>query len=94
MVGTAVVVRDGYPDHTAWDASSDHPDPKSTPERPVWFMVDISPREKLGREVTLDEIKAVPELKDMTLIRQGRLSVQPVSPTEFETVLRLSHAAR
>ena len=94
VVGTAVVVRDGYPDHTAWDASSDHPDPKSTPERPVWFMVDISPREKLGREVTLDEIKAVPELKDMTLIRQGRLSVQPVSPTEFETVLRLSHAAR
>ena len=41
VVGTATVVRDGYPDNTAWDPGSDHPDPKSTPDKPVWFMVDI-----------------------------------------------------
>ena len=40
VVGTAVVVRDGYPDDTAWDPDSEHPDPKST-EKPIWFMVDI-----------------------------------------------------
>lgn len=93
VVGTAEVVRDGYPDHTAWDPSSDHPDPKSPPDKPLWFMVDIAPREKLAREVTLGEIKAVPELKDMVLVRQSRLSVQPVTPAEFDTVLRLSQTA-
>ena len=94
VVGTAEVMRDGYPDHTAWDPASDHPDPKSPPDKPLWFMVDIAPREKLAREVTLAEIKAVPELKDMVLVNQGRLSVQPVTPAEFETVLRLSQTTR
>ncbi len=41
VVGTATVVREGYPDDTAWDPSSDHPDPKSTPDKPLWYMVDI-----------------------------------------------------
>ena len=41
VVGTAKVVREGYPDHTAWDPESEHPDPKSTPSKPIWFMVDI-----------------------------------------------------
>ena len=43
VVGTARVMRDGYPDHTAWDPTSAHPDPRSTPDKPVWYMVDISP---------------------------------------------------
>ena len=42
VVGTAVVVRNGYPDHTAWDPNSEHPDPKSSPEKPIWYMVDLS----------------------------------------------------
>ena len=42
VVGTATVVNAGYADHTAWDATSDHPDPKSTPEKPIWYMVDIA----------------------------------------------------
>ena len=37
-VGTAIVVRDGYPDFTAWDPNSDHPDPRSTEDNPIWFM--------------------------------------------------------
>ena len=41
IVGTAVVTRSGYPDSTAWDPDSDHPDPKSTPDKPLWYMVDI-----------------------------------------------------
>ena len=41
VIGTARVVREGYPDSTAWDPDSNHYDSKSTPDRPIWFMVDI-----------------------------------------------------
>src|SRR5215471_14772430 len=41
VVGTAVVVREAYPDHTAWDKRDDHYDPKASPENPIWQMVDI-----------------------------------------------------
>ena len=58
VVGTAVVVREGYPDFTAWDPSSEHPDPKSTPDNPRWFMVDIKGLEALPNEVTLAQIRA------------------------------------
>ena len=60
VVGTATIVREGYPDDTAWDPESDHPDPKSTPEKPIWFMVDIKAEAELARPVTLEEIKHTP----------------------------------
>ena len=53
VVGTAIVVREGYPDDTAWDPSSDHPDPKSTPDNPIWYMVDIKSDTAFSRPVTL-----------------------------------------
>ena len=62
VVGTALVVREGYPDDTAWDPDSEHPDPKSTPENPIWFMVDIKGEAYLNKPVTLKEIKATPGL--------------------------------
>jgi len=89
-VGTARVVREGYPDHTAWDPASDHPDPRSTPDRPLWYMVDIEPVRKLDRVVTLDELRATPELQDMMVIKRGnRFSISPVTKDEFDTVVRL-----
>ena len=42
VIGTAKVVRNGYADHTAWDPTSQHPDPKSTPDSSIWYMVDIN----------------------------------------------------
>jgi len=87
VVGTAVVSRAGYPDHTAWDANSDHPDPKSTREKPLWYMVDIRPDQRFTRPVTLPEMKRVPELKGMALLKLARLSVQPVSDAEWRTIL-------
>jgi predicted RNA-binding protein with PUA-like domain len=90
VVGTATIVREGYPDATAWDPNSEHPDPKSTPENPVWMMVDIKADREFPRPVTLQEIKANPRLKDMLLARRGmRLSIQPVTPEEWEEVLRM-----
>ncbi|MBM3942443.1 MAG: EVE domain-containing protein [SAR202 cluster bacterium] len=92
VVGTARIVRRGYPDATAWDPNSDHPDPKSTPASPIWYMVDIQAEEELPRPVTLDEIRANPKLKDMLLVRRGmRLSIQPVTAEEWQEVLSMAH---
>ncbi len=89
IVGTAVVVRGGYPDSTAWDSGSDHPDPKSTPENPVWFMVDIRADAPLAHQVTLEEIKAAPALAEMFLITRPRLSVQPVDGEAWELITQM-----
>ena len=86
VVGTAVVVREGYPDHTAWDPLSEHPDPKSTPEKPIWYMVDIKAQTRFSCPVTLSEIKGVSSLENMVLVNRSRLSVQPVSIEEWEII--------
>jgi len=89
VVGVAEVAREAYPDPTALDKKDPHFDPKSKADDPTWFMVDIKGVEALKRPVTLDEIKKVKALAKMALIRLGRLSVQPVTPEEFEIVTRL-----
>jgi predicted RNA-binding protein with PUA-like domain len=87
VVGTATVVREGYPDDTAWDPASDHPDPKSTPDKPIWFMVDIKADKGFGETVTPDEMRARAELKDMMVLKRGmRFSIMPLTQQEFETV--------
>lgn len=90
VVGTAVIVRSGYPDHTAFDPNSEHPDPKSTPENPIWFMVDIKPEEKFAHPVPLPSLRASRLLQDMPLLRKGmRLSVQPVTEEQFLTICNM-----
>ena len=89
VVGTARVVRSGYPDHTAWDSTSEHPDPRSTPERPVWYMVDIAPAHRFRRFITRSELKEIPELQGMVLLRASRLSVQPVTEAQWQVICRL-----
>jgi len=91
VVGTAVVVREGYPDHTAWDPKSAHYDPASTPDNPRWWMVDLRLEQVFEQPLPLDELRQVPALKEMELLRKGsRLSVQPVRPEEFKTILKLA----
>jgi len=90
IAGIAEVVREGYPDHVAWDPDSRDFDPKSTPGDPRWFMADIRAVRPFEPPITREELKGVPELRDMMLLRRGsRLSVQPVSPGEWETILAL-----
>lgn len=91
IVGTAEVVRTGYPDHTAFDPQNGHFDPKSVPDQPTWFMVDVKLRQVFPKPVTRDDLKACRELKDMMLLRPGaRLSIQPVTAAEWVTVHRLA----
>lgn len=91
IVGTAEVVKTGYPDHTAFDPKHQYYDPKSDPESPRWFMVDIRLLQVFPKPVTRDDLKACADLSNMMVIRPGaRLSIQPVTAAEWQTVHRLA----
>jgi len=91
VVGIAEVVREAYPDHTARDPLNKHHDPKATSENPIWQMVDIKLVKKFDRPLSIDELRSVPALKEMELLRKGsRLSVQPVRKAQWNRILKLS----
>ncbi|MHB1223561.1 MAG: EVE domain-containing protein [Gemmatimonadaceae bacterium] len=90
IAGIAEVGREAYPDHSAFDAGDAHHDPRSRPEAPTWMMVDIRAVEPLTPIITLDELRSVPTLDGMELLRRGsRLSVQPVSAEHWKTIVAL-----
>ena len=94
VVGIAEVVRDAYPDPTAFEKTDSHFDPKSKPDDPSWFAVDIKAVKKLARPVTLAELRTTKGLEKMTLLQKGsRLSVQPVSSREWDIVSALGAKA-
>jgi predicted RNA-binding protein with PUA-like domain len=64
-----------------------HPD--STADIPAWECVDIRAVQDLPKALTLDEIKLVPELKEMVLVKNSRLSVQPVTEAEWRVICKL-----
>ncbi|MCL7974722.1 MAG: EVE domain-containing protein [marine benthic group bacterium] len=90
VVGIARVCREAYPDHTSWDPESRYFDPKSSPEEPRWWMVDIAFVEELPRPVPLSELKAEPTLEGMLVTGKSRLSVQPVDRRHFDRVVELA----
>ncbi len=94
IVGLAEVIREGYPDYTAWDPKSEHYDPKSSVENPIWFMVDIQYVADLDPPVTRDDLKSHPVLEKMGVMRKGnRLSVMPVAENEWQVILNLNGMA-
>lgn len=93
IVGIAEVVRGGYPDFTAMDANSPYFDPRSTSEKPYWYMVDVKFVEKFPQMVTLEALKENPKLKKMRILRRGnRLSITPVTSDEWKTILKMAAA--
>ena len=90
IAGVMEVVRESYPDHTAFDPQDKHFDPKSDPEKPRWFMVDIKYIRHTRRVIPLAELKEQGELESMPLVRKGnRLSIMPVTQHEWEYILRI-----
>lgn len=75
VVGVAKVVKESYQDPTTSD--------------PNWVVVDLAPVQSLANPVTLEQIKAEESLKDISLVRQGRLSVMPLKVTEFDKILEM-----
>lgn len=90
IAGVARIVRDAYPDRHARDPASPYFDPKASDDDPRWVMVDVAPVRPLEPPITRDELKEVPELEGMMLLKRGaRLSVQPVTDGELAAVLAL-----
>jgi len=89
VVALARVVRAAYPDPTQFDARSKYHDPKSTPENPRWFVVDIRHERDLKHPVSLPDIRETPALEKMVLVNRSRLSVQPVRPEEWRIILKM-----
>ena len=90
IAGIARVVANGYPDPTAFEPKSPYHDPDSDPSDPTWFVVDIEGVAPLQAPLTRERCKAEPALADMVLLQRGsRLSVQPVTTAEWQTILRL-----
>ncbi len=89
VAGLAVIAKEGYPDHTAFDKKSKYFDAKSDPDNPRWYMVDVKFVKKFKEVVSLEELKHIPELKDMVLLNNSRLSVQPVTKKEYDLIVKL-----
>ena len=90
VVGLAEVCKKAYPDYFSWDIHSKYYDPKSTPDKPIWMMVDVKFIKKFNSIVSLDTLKTTEGLENMMVIRKGmRLSIQPVTQAEYEIVSEL-----
>jgi predicted RNA-binding protein with PUA-like domain len=91
IVGLARVTRGGYPDHTALDPTQAHFDPKSLPDKPIWYMVDVQYLATLPHPLTRETLALHPLLSGMAVLKRGnRLSVQQVTAEEWRAVLQLS----
>lgn len=91
VVGLCEVVKNGYPDFTAFDPKSEYFDPKSKIDEPTWFMVDIKFVKKFRNPVTLQNIKSNPKLRNLKLVQKGnRLSIIPITKDEFDEILKMA----
>lgn len=91
IVGIVEIVREAYPDYTALDPESKYYDPKSRADEPRWVMVDVKFRQKFDEVLSLTALRQVDALSDMVLLRKGsRLSIQPVSEAQWQTILELA----
>ena len=93
VVGTAKVIAPGYPDHTAFDPKDKHYDPKSDPDKPTWFMVDVEIIQKFEMPVTRDDLKVDEVASCMAVMQKGsRLSITPVNEEEWKAIHKLAGA--
>ena len=92
IVGLMKVVKEGYPDFTAFDPEQKYYDPKSDPDKPRWYMVDVQYQRKTKRNITLAELKTCSQLEDCPLVRKGnRLSIMPFTKQQWDFILKLEN---
>ena len=90
IVGVMKIIHEAYVDDSAQDPNSPYFDPKSTPDNPRWWRVDVGFVEKFSRVITLHELKEKAELADFQLVQRGnRLSILPVTPYQWEVIIAL-----
>lgn len=90
VIGLAEIVSEAYPDPTQFDKKSKYYDPKSDAKNPRWILVDLVFKKDFKTYVTLEKMKQMTELANMKVLQKGnRLSITPVSGTEFEVICDL-----
>jgi predicted RNA-binding protein with PUA-like domain len=95
IAGIAEVVQAAHADPTAFDRNSHHYDPKSDPADPTWYQVSIKAVRAIDPPLGLPFLSGLPELVGMELLRKGsRLSVQPVTPGQWKTILALARSKK
>lgn len=91
IVGVVEIVREAYPDHTAFDPDSKYHDPKSDPENPRWMMVDVKFKKAFKQMITLEELRKNNKLEDMLILRKGnRLSITPVTERQWKIISQIA----
>lgn len=89
VVGTMRICRAGYADPTQFEPDSPYYDPKSTLDNPRWTAVDVEFMQKWPVAISLQQLKQVPALADLALVKKGnRLSLMPMSEAEWQAVLQ------
>ncbi len=91
VVGIATVTKEAYPDPTQFDLNSDYYDAKATPDKPRWFVVDVTYKNHLNKRVSLKDIKANEAITELALKKAGRLSVMPVTQNDWEQIIAMSN---
>ncbi len=87
IVGLMEVSKESYPDFTAWDTKSKYFDPKASPEKPIWHMVEVKFIKKFPSIISLDDLRNIKGLEKMMVLKKGsRLSIQPVLEKEFNLI--------
>ena len=92
IAGLVKIVKEAYPDRSAFDAKDDHYDAQSDPENPRWYAVDVQLEKKFPRVITLEELRSHQngKLKNMIVLKRGnRLSITPVTKSEFDFIASL-----
>lgn len=91
IAGIMRITRAAYPDPTQFDAHSKYYDPKATPEKPRWCVVDVTLVEKFKHYIPIDELRQESGLTNMQVLRKGnRLSITPVTEEEWEIIMEMA----
>ena len=95
IAGIMQISREGYPDPTAFDPDDKHYDPKSDPDNPRWYLVDVKFRKKFKNVLPLSVLRECRQLQKMQLLQKGnRLSVMPVAKKDWDFILQLQQDNR
>jgi predicted RNA-binding protein with PUA-like domain len=94
IAGVGEIVKEGYPDPSAFDPKDIHYDEKSDRSKPTWYCVDVKFKMACKEVIPLEFLKKQPALKDMALFKYSRLSVQPVTNKEWDFIMKLMDAQK
>jgi len=95
IVGIVSITAAGYPDRSAQDPQSPYFDPKSRTDNPIWYSVDVKLIRKFDVPLTLTALRNAESLADLVILRKGnRLSITPVTPTQWSHILELTNSRR